>query len=166
MRKIFIFYFTKEYTFIYIKNSKKEIIDKVNNTFMKYSEIIDYNRFIQYLNYLKNKYLILNTFLKPIIYVLYNDISFTDIKYIYSNAFKDTFYPYSINFIKISDLNYNGKLVYYDDCYTNLNKRTKFCSESFLSKKSILVGKVSNKHLHFSDKYYFWSKIKETIQKY
>ena len=48
MRKIFIFYFTKEYTFIYIKNSKKEIIDKVNNTFMKYSEIIDYNRFMKF----------------------------------------------------------------------------------------------------------------------
>ena len=83
------------------------------------------------------------------------------INYIQDETSKNNF----IN-IKISDLNYNGKLVYYDDCYTNLNKRTKFCSELFLSKNSILVGKVSKKHLHFSDKYYFWSKIKETIQKY
>ena len=148
--------------YIYLKNAKKEIINDIDvSFFFKCGEISDVEKFSNTIEEELNKKKILTGFLKPNICVLYNDITNSDLKYLYKvgltpfNYEKIDFMPIS-NIIKM--INDSDRVVWFDKNYYTIFKygyKTK--DKNNIDFAPIFIGKNNVKDTHYADNNIIWS---------
>jgi len=169
-REEVLFYIANDKIYIYLVNAKKEVIESLDtSTFFKFGEISNVENCSDILGEFINKKNILNGLLKPIIYVLYNDVTNCDLTYLYKVGLQCLNYS-DIKFIGMSDLlkKIKGfkKIVVYDkDYYTYLSKFYKTKNFDELGEDVIFIGYDRNKGMHFSDKNLLWNTFKSHFTK-
>lgn len=167
-RETILFYISFNKIHIYLKNLKKEIIENVDTfSFFQCDEIKDVMKFSEIIEKMLIKKNIKSDFLKPNIIVLYNDITNSDIKYLYQEALTafnyNNIYFYSLSEL-INDFCKNKKIIYYDGvCFTNFYNKDKTSTLNLNEDDYYFIGKPYNNFKYFSNFDILWEKF---IKKY
>lgn len=164
-REEVLFYINQNKIHLYFNNLKKEIIEDVDtSTFFKYSEISDVNLAKEKISEKVSKYFASIYLFKPDFFVLYNDITHCDLKYLYREILDFTNYN-KINFIELSTLvkkinNSERVVVFAGDSYTYFKENIKIKDLLSINFDPILIGARDENYLYYSDENLIWNAFK------
>lgn len=151
--------------YIYSVSAKKEkIIDLDTSQFFRFGEISNLEKCEKVVSENLAKMDFKTFYLKPNFIILYNDVSWSDTKYLYRALFKNIEYN-ELAFVPMSrvarKINKSDNLVIFDkNYYTLVNKGEKCFSEDDIMFEPILIGKVDTDHIHYSDSTILWKEFK------
>lgn len=156
-----LIYINDNYFHIYYLNNKKEIIEPINNKFIVNDEIKSVKNGKKFLDKLDNKKNIYSGFFKPDLTVLYNDITNSDITFLYKALLEDFNYK-KINFISLSNFLKNNKefnrlLLYQNGIYTSFKDKKKYESLDYINYNPIIIGNDNSGLVHYCDKFLIWN---------
>ena len=163
-REEILFYLSNGLVHLYFKNTKKEVIFDVDtSSFFKFGEISDVEKFQEEIEKIAEK-TFSGSILKPIVHVLYNDITYSDQKYLYKVGLSSFNYS-NIKFYELSGLirkiDKNKNILIFDkDYYTDIKNRCKLKNIDELENDPIIIGENDGKCTHFSDKNLIWNEFK------
>ena len=160
-REVILLYMKNDAIYIYLVNAKKEIIKSIDTSFFfKFGEIFNVSLFNECITKLVYEERILSGILKPVIHVLYNDVTNCDLKYLYTiglsafNYEKITFYPLSKIIKTIND---RDTIVLFDkDYYTDFLHEFKTNNQKSISLNALYIGKNSTENIHYADEFIIW----------
>lgn len=153
---------------LYLVNLGKEnIIEKDTSLFFEFGEILDEKKCEKELTNIFAK--LSFNLLKPNITILYNDISHSDIKFLYRCSIREVNFNY-IYFVSITNLvkKYVKKdnIVIFDkNYYTLIDQHEKTIHEEYINFEPIYIGKKDSKYSHYSDKDIIWNTFKTYFTK-
>ena len=170
-REAILFFMENNIINIYFPKSKKELNEKIDTSlFFKYGEISNVEEFSNTIEKLIDNKKIISSIIKPDIIVLYNDITNSDLEYLYKIGLNPLNYN-KIIFIKLSelikDINKNEKIIYYDtNYYTIFKTKNKQSNIDNLEYEPLIIGNNQKDNLHFSKKDIIWQYFKTHFTNY
>lgn len=151
--------------YIYSSSAKKEkIIDLDTSQFFQFGEISDVDKCEKIFSENLAKLDFKSFYLKSNYIILYNDITYCDIKFLYKSLFRNIEFN-KIAFVPMSRvarrINKSDNLVIFDkNYYTLVSRREKVKSEEDILFEPILIGKTDTDHIHYSDSSIIWKEFK------
>lgn len=151
--------------YIYSVSAKKEkIIDLDTSQFFRFGEISNLEKCERVISENLAKMDFKTFYLKPNYILLYNDICYSDTKFLYKSLFRNIEFN-KLAFVPMSrvarKINKNENLVIFDkNYYTLVNRGEKCFSEEDILFEPILIGKVDTDHIHYSDSTILWKEFK------
>lgn len=164
-REEILFYMSEGTVSMYFIRSKLEKIIEVDTSlFFKFGEISDVEKCENMIAELLTKIKFNSSYLKPNLVVLYNDICYADLRYLYRCALRGFSYN-TIRFVELSRiaklLGENKNLVVFDKTYyTSIDRGEKFVNEENLGVNPIIIGKSKSGHIHYPDDKIVWKTFK------
>lgn len=163
-REEILVYISSEFIHLYLVNAKKEVIERFDNSFFRYGEISDVEGLTIEINKAIGNHNIYTGLFKPMLHVLYNDVTNCDLKYLYKAVLSDFNYS-DIRFYELSGLihkiNSDTRVVVYDkNYYTLVKKKCKVDNLDNIDFEPIVIGIDDKKNVHFSDKDIIWNQFK------
>ncbi len=164
-RESILFYLAVNKLYLYFINSKKETIVELDTSlFFEFGEIKDIKKCQKEIMKILANTKIKNLYVKPNLIILFNDISHSDIVYLYKEVFKELEYNkiYFIPLSKIaSEIAPKRDVVVFDkNYYTDFKNNYKLDEQAEFSDDTIFIGLVSDKNLHFSNEFIIWETFK------
>ena len=169
-REEILFYLAENKMYFFLLKLKKEVVKKVDTTsFFKFGEIYSVDECFNTINKIVSKFRIVNGIFKPIVHVLYNDVTNCDLEYLYANSLLSLNYS-EIKFYKMTDLlkefdNYNRIVFFNSGCYTFFAEKVKLKSLNKIGFNPIVIGDNDCEHIHFSDSDIIWNRFKSHFTK-
>lgn len=169
-REVILFYITFNKIYLYLKKVKKEVIDYFDtSSFFKNGEISDVSEFSRCLNKFIEKGKIAYGLIKPKIIVLYNDVTDSDLKFLYQAGLS----PFNADDIEFTELSKIVKaitkdenIVFFDgDCYTVFKDNIKIKDIKKVDFMPTIIGHASKKYKHFADENIIWETFRGTTLK-
>ncbi len=164
-RETILFYMVNDKIYLYRKVLKKENIIEVDTSkFFSFGEISDVEACQNCLTEIQAKMNFNAIYLKPDFLVLYNDVSHSDLKFLYKEVLKVfdynevKFVPMSEVVTKIRD---DENLVVFDKNYYTLIVRREKCMNDDFDFEPVFIGKKDREHIHYSDTDIIWKKFKD-----
>lgn len=160
-REKILFYLTSDIVHVYFVNTKREVIENtITSSFFKFGEISNVSNGSMVLEEINNKYNVNSGLLKPIMYVLYNDVNNSDQEYLYKVILESFNYD-EIYFFKLSEFikyicDKDNVVVFDKDYYTLIKSMEKHKNIGDIDYEPILIGKKSNKYKYYSDMDIIW----------
>ena len=148
--------------YIYLKNSKKEIITNIEASFFfKCGEISDVDKFSKTLEGIIRNEKKLTGFFRPNVIVLYNDVTWCDLKYLYRASLTVLNYE-KIEFMPISRIikmiNDSDRIVWFDkNYYTIFKYNFKTIDKNIIDFNPIYIGKNNVKDTHYANENIIWN---------
>lgn len=164
-REEILLYMQNDVTRVYLVNSSKENIINVDTSlFFKFGEISNVALCEKFLTEVLVKVNSGLFYLRPNITILYNDVSYSDIKYLYKSSIKELNFNL-VYFVPLSKLvktyiKKRGVVVFDKNYYTDIDRGCKLKSISGIEFEPILIGGRDNAHTHYSDKDIIWKTFK------
>lgn len=151
--------------YLYSNRSKKEkIIDLDTSHFFRHGEISNVSECEKVITEKLLKMDNRTTYLKPNYIILYNDVCWSDIKFLYRSVMRGVEYN-SLKFVPITrvakKINQSENLVIFDKNYYILVNRGERCMDiTNVSFEPIMIGEANSLHVHYSDLDIVWRKFK------
>lgn len=164
-REEILFYITTDIIHIYLKNANKEYLEKIDTSlFFKLGEISDVDRCSEAITKLTSKMNFGLYYLKPNVYVLYNDVCSCDIKFLYRSSLQALGYN-RLNFVPLtrltSKIHEKKNLVVRDgNYYILIDRGEKRMSLESLDFDPIIIGEANDHHVHYADRDILWKTFK------
>jgi len=165
-RETVMLYMVNDKIYLYRVLAKKEnIIEVDTELFFSFGEISDVEACQKCLTEIQTKMNFNAIYLKPNFLVLYNDVSHSDLKFLYKEVLKVfdynevKFVPMSLVVTKIRN---DENLVVFDKNYYTLIVRREKCMTDDFDFEPVFIGKKDSEHIHYSDTDIIWKKFKET----
>lgn len=165
-REEILFYLSEGKVRIYLYKSKKEYSYDIDTSlFFKWGEILNVELCSDAITKILAKINFGPYYLKPNLYVLYNDICHCDLKFLYRFALEEFNYN-EIRFMPMSKLvelikNDSNIVVYDKNYYTNIKRGEKTVNPKAIGKDVVIIGKSTSKHVHYSDDDIIWREFKD-----
>lgn len=164
-RETILFYMANDKIYLYrILSGKEDIIELDTSGFFSFGEISDVRECQKRLTEIQAKMNFNTIYLKPNILVLYNDVSHSDLKFLYREVLKVFDYN-EVRFVPVSAItkkirNDENLVVFDKNYYTFIVRREKSMNDDF-DFEPIFIGKTDSKHIHYSDTDIIWKKFKQ-----
>lgn len=168
-RESILIYLKSGKFYVFLNKAKKEIIEEIDtSSFFEFEEIRSVEKFSEFVS----KFIVKNNItnlIKPKLFVLYNEISHSDIVYLYKMALEEFNYS-EIEFIKIgfliSKIEDSDRIVFNDSgCFTSFKFKKKSDNITAFSHDSIIVGDKLEQYIHYSDENLIWNSFKSHFTK-
>ena len=164
-REEILFYLTGEGIHFYLSKNKRDLSSqKDTSLFFKYGEISNVKRCAAEIAKIVAKMNFGLYYLKPNVYVLYNDVCACDAKYLYRGCLaplgaNKLFFVSLVEFVK--KIRNDKKLVIADKGYYTLVERREKCkSLQNLDFEPIVIGETGEDVIHYADKDVIWKTFK------
>jgi len=164
-REKILFFLEKDRINLYfVKSRKEKVIDVDTTLFFKFGEISDVEKCVEVLSEILSKIQFSSYYLKPDIIVLYDGVSYSDMKFLYKFALKEFGYN-SLGFVTFKDVvkkitSLENAIVFNKDYYISEEKNKKYIDEKLIDFKPLIIGKNKTEHLHYSDENLLWKTFK------
>lgn len=164
-REEVLFYLTTGKIYLYLKNTKREIIEDIDtSTFFKYGEISSVEDFTNTINDFMNKKKIFTGIFKSNIYVLYNNITNCDLTFLYKSALNSMGFN-NIEFISITKVlktigSFKRLVLCDEDYFTLIDKKEKVLNLNDITFEPILIGGNMGNFTHYADTDLIWNSFK------
>ncbi len=164
-RETVLFYMVNDKIYLYRTVARKEnIIEVDTGLFFSFGEISDVEECQKCLTEIQTKMNFNAIYLKPNFIVLYNDVSHSDLKFLYKEVLKVFDYN-EVKFVPISavatKIRNDENLVVFDKNYYTLIVRREKCMTDDFDFEPVFIGKKDREHIHYSDADIIWKKFKE-----
>lgn len=154
-REDILLYLSTDKINIYLYKAKREYTFDVDTSlFFEWGEIKNVELCREALTEILTKIDFGHRYLKPHVYVLYNDICHCDLKFLYEYALEVLDYS-KIDFVPLTKLvkvmKEDSNFVVFDkNYYTNLKRGEKSVSAKVIDKDSIIIGDNKTRHIHYA----------------
>lgn len=155
-REEILFYLSEGKLSLYFANAQEEkIFDIDTSLFFKCGEISNVQKCENALTEILSKIKFNHSYLKPDLIVLYNDVCYADMKYLFRCALRGFSYN-TIRFIKLTkvvkEISKDKNIVVFDkNYYTLIDRGEKCMDDGRLGENPIIIGKSRTAHIHYPE---------------
>lgn len=160
-REDILFYMSEGKIHTFLVHSKREkVFDLDTSLFFKFGEISNVSMCEARVTEVLTKMKLGEFILKPNIIVLYNDICYSDTKFLYKVIFEEFGYN-SIKFARLSRLaklicNQDNVVVFDKNYYSLIDRGEKCTMEETIGFDPIIIGKRHSEHVHYPEEDIVW----------
>lgn len=170
-REDILLYLVDNKVYVYLtKRMHLEVEELDTSLFFEFGEIKNVHLCLETLNKLFSKLKLGTIRLKPNFIVLYNDVSHSDIKYLYRSVLQGIEFN-SVSFAPLSEVvrmvHDSERVIFADkNYYTIFKDNVKTTSLEGLDFEPILIGEVSDEYLHYSEPDIIFDTFKSCFTKF
>lgn len=155
---------------LYFVNAKDEyIFEEDTSLFFEYGEISNEKLCEEFFLNISSRINLGFYYLKPNIHVLYNDICYSDSKFLYKCALRGLSYN-KLDFVPISKLitkirKKDEVIIFDENYYTLVGKKRKTKSLEGIDFEPIMIGSKQTDNIHYADLDILWNTMKTYFTK-
>jgi hypothetical protein len=169
-REEILFYLSNDKVRMYFLREEKDYTYEIDtSSFFKYGDIYNVELCDFAITEILTKINFSPFHLKPNLYVLYNNVSACDTKFLYSHALRSFNYNF-IRFIPLTGIvkriKSDQNIVVFDkNYYTLIDRGEKILTDSDIEIEEVLIGRRNPNHVHYSDDDIIWDTCKSYFTK-